>query len=135
LPLFVFHCFCAVVTVLALKSCRVSPRFPRLPCLILFGQTQGLPLRSINVPSLWGGLGRGLTLLVFSGGHIGPHPTKRLQRTGHAQSLQINSFTPDFFTPEQGTRKGCPYTACAFGRANLAPTVESSDAIHCVPTP
>ena len=70
----------------------------------------------IIVPSLWGGLGRGLTLLVLSGGHIGPHPTKRLQRTGHAQSLQINSFTP-----EQGTRKGCPYTACVFGRADLAP--------------
>ena len=61
----------------------------------------------IIVPSLWGGLGRGLTLLVFSGGHIGPHPTKRLQRTGHAQSL-LNSLTPDFLTPKQGTRKGCP---------------------------
>ena len=33
----------------------------------------------VIVPSLWGGLGRGLTLLFFSGGHIGPHPTVALK--------------------------------------------------------
>ena len=74
-----------------------SRKLRRLPQIADFKARNRLRTRcdtafvGIIVPSLWGGLGRGLTLLFFSGGHIGPHPTKRLQRTGHAQSLLLNS--------------------------------------------
>ena len=90
-----------------------SRKLRRLPQIADFKARNTLRTRcdtafvGIIVPSLWGGLGRGLTLLFFSGGHIGPHPTKRQQRTGHAMSLLFNSLTP-----EQGTRKGPLHCLC-----------------------
>ena len=58
-----------------------SRKLRRLPQIADFKARNTLRTRcdtafvGIIVPSLWGGLGRGLTLLFFSGGHIGPHPT------------------------------------------------------------
>ena len=106
-----------------------SRKLRRLPQIADFKARNRLRTRydtafvGIIVPSLWGGLGRGLTLLFFSGGHIGPHPTKRQQRTGHALSLLLNSLTPDSLTPEKGTRKGRLYKLATTDKARPFPTI------------
>ena len=85
-----------------------SRKLRRLPQIADFKTRNRLRTRcdtafvGIIVPSLWGGLGRGLTLLFFSGGHIGPHPTKRPQRTGHAHSLPQNSSDAIHCVPTTG---------------------------------